>query len=269
MLRKYSNSELLINSDALFIVIGCIIGFVIIRQIITLIENNHLFSYLRKALEEGNRQAAELNKTNKNLQQEIIKRKRVEEQLLHDTLHDGLTGLANRVLFLDRLVHAIEFTKREMEFHYSVLFLDIDNFKSINDNLGHLSGDQILIEIAKKLKNCTRSIDTVARFGGDEFVFLLEHTMGNNSAISVADRILTEFQHPIIHKGKEVLIKCSIGIVQGISEYNDSEDILRDVDIALYRAKELGKARYEIFTIDMRASAMSRLEIEGDLRRAI
>ncbi|MBE3086878.1 MAG: EAL domain-containing protein, partial [Bacteroidetes bacterium] len=269
LLRKYYNSEFLINSDALFIGIGCIIGFVIIRQIITLTENNHLFSDLRKALEEGNRQAAELNKTNKNLQQEIIKRKRVEEQLLHDTLHDGLTGLANRVLFLDRLVHAIEFTKRELEFHYSVLFLDIDNFKSINDNLGHLSGDQILIEIAKKLKNCARSIDTVARFGGDEFVFLLEHTMGNNSAISVADRILTEFQNPIIYKGKEVLIKCSIGIVQGISEYNDSEDILRDVDIALYRAKELGKARYEIFTIDMRASAMSRVEIEGDLRRAI
>ena len=269
LLINYHYAESPINPDVLFVGVGCIIGLVIIRQIIALIENNHLLSNLRKALEQGNLQASELNKSNQNLQQEIIRRERVEEQLLHDALYDGLTGLANRVLFMDRLGHAVEITKREPEFHYSILFLDIDNFKSINDSLGHSSGDQALIEIAQRFKNCTRTIDTVARFGGDEFVILLEHTTKKNPAISVANRILTELQHPFILKGKEILISCSIGIVHGISKYNNSEDILRDVDSALYRAKERGKAQYEIFNIDMRTSTMSHLEIEGDLRRAI
>jgi diguanylate cyclase (GGDEF)-like protein len=147
--------------------------------------------------------------------------------------------------------------------------LDIDNFKNINDSLGHIAGDRILIEIAQRLKNCIRSIDTVARFGGDEFVILLEHTVDNNHAILEADRILAEIQSPFIQKGKEVMITSSIGIVGGDSEYANSEGILRDVDIALYKAKGMGKARYEIFTVDMRDSAMSKVEIESDLHLAI
>jgi diguanylate cyclase (GGDEF)-like protein len=269
LLLNYHNAEFAINSDALFIGVECIIGLVIIRQIIALNENNHLLANLRKALEQVNRQSSELNKINQDLQQEIIRRERVEEQLSYDALHDGLTDLANRNLFMDRLGHVIEFTQREPEFHYSILFLDIDNFKSINDSLGHSSGDRALIEIAQRFKNCTRSIDTVARFGGDEFVILLEHTTETNAAISVANRILIELQNPFILKGKEILMSCSIGIVEGISEYNNSEDILRDVDIALYRAKERGKARYEIYNLDMRTSTTSRLEMEGNLRRAI
>jgi diguanylate cyclase (GGDEF)-like protein len=269
LLQKYHNSSFLINSNALFIGVGCIIGFVLIRQIIALSEINHLLTNLKKALDLGNLQAAELNQSNHDLQQEIIKRQKVEEQLLHDALHDGLTGLANRVLFLDRLNHAIEVAKRDPDFQYSVLFLDIDNFKLINDSLGHLSGDETLIEISQRLRNCIRSIDTVARLGGDEFVILLEHTYEENSTISVANRILAEIQVPYVKKGKEILITCSIGIIQGISDYDYTEDVLRDVDIALYRAKELGKARYEIFTVDMRELAMSRIEIESDLRRAI
>jgi diguanylate cyclase (GGDEF)-like protein len=269
LLQKYHNSPFLINSTALFTSVGCIIGFVLVRQIIALTEINSLLSNLKKALDQGNLQAAELNQSNQDLKQEIIKREKVEEQLLHDALHDGLTGLPNRVLFLDRLNHAIEIAKRNADFHYSVLFLDIDNFKLINDSLGHLSGDQTLIEIAQRLKNCIRSIDTVARLGGDEFVILLEHTLEQNNTISVANRILGEIQAPFIKKGKEVSITCSIGIIQEISNYEHTEDILRDVDIALYRAKETGKARYVIFTVDMRELAMSRIEIEGDLRRAI
>jgi diguanylate cyclase (GGDEF)-like protein len=269
LLQTNHNSEFPINSSILFIGVGCVIGFVILRQIFALSEINLLLSRLKKSLDERNLQSAELNKTNQDLQQEITKRKNVEEQLLHDALHDGLTGLANRVLFMDRLGHAIEVAKREPEFHYSVLLLDIDNFKNINDSLGHIAGDQILIEIAQRLKNCIRSIDTVARFGGDEFVILLEHTVNNNNAILGADRILFEIQSPFIQKGKEVIITCSIGIVEGDSEYTNSEDILRDVDIALYKAKGMGKARYEIFTVDMRDSAMSILEIESDLRLAV
>jgi diguanylate cyclase (GGDEF)-like protein len=269
LLQRYHNTEFPIHSQALFIGVGCIIGLVIIRQIIALNEINHLYSNLKKALDQGNLQSAELNQSNYNLQQEIIKRKSAEEQLLHDALHDGLTGLANRVLLIDRLGHAIAVAKREPDFQYTVLFLDIDNFKKVNDSLGHLSGDQILIEVGQRLINCTRSIDTVARFGGDEFVILLEHTIEKNAGFFVADRILDEIQSPFIQKGKEVLITCSIGLVQGNSDYNNPEEILRDADIVLYRSKEMGKARYEIFTVDMRALAMSRIEIEGDLRGAI
>ncbi len=269
LLQRYHNTEFPIHSQALFIGVGCIIGLVIIRQIIALNEINHLYSNLRKALDQGNLQSAELNQSNYNLQREIIKRKSAEEQLLHDALHDGLTGLANRVLLIDRLGHAIAVAKREPDFQYTVLFLDIDNFKKVNDSLGHLSGDQILIEVGQRLINCTRSIDTVARFGGDEFVILLEHTVEKNAGFFVADRILDEIQSPFIQKGKEVLITCSIGLVQGNADYNNPEEILRDADIVLYRSKEMGKARYEIFTVDMRALAMSRIEIEGDLRRAI
>ncbi len=269
LLLRYHNTEFPIHSQALFIGVGCIIGLVIIRQIIALNEINHLYSNLKKALDQENLQAAELNQSNHNLQQEIIKRKNAEEQLLHDALHDGLTGLANRVLLIDRLGHAIAVAKRDPDFLYSVLFLDIDDFKKVNDSLGHLSGDQILIEIGQRLINCTRSIDTVARFGGDEFVILLEHSIETNAGFFVADRILNEIQFPFIQKGKEVLITCSIGLVQGNSDYNNPEEILRDADIVLYRSKEMGKARYEVFTIDMRALAMSRIEIEGDLRRAI
>jgi len=269
LLPRYHHSEDAINSDVLFIGVGCILGLVIIRQIIVLNENNHLLSNLMTALEKGNLHVSELNKANLNLQQEIIKRNKVEEQLSHDALHDGLTGLANRVLFMDRLEHAVEITKRESKFHYSILFMDIDNFKSINDGLGHSSGDQALIEIARRLTSCTRSIDTVARFGGDEFIILLEHTLGKNTAIEVADRLSAEIHQSFIYNGKEILVTCSIGIVLDISEYSNSEEILRDVDIALYRAKEKGKSQYEIFDPEMRKLAISRLELEGDLRYSV
>jgi diguanylate cyclase (GGDEF)-like protein len=267
----YSNHNLegIINSDLLFFGVGLIIGLVIIRQIITLNENYHLLLNLMNAVDQGKLHVSELNKANLNLQQEIIQRIKVEKQLSYDALHDGLTGLANRVLFMDRLEHAVEITKRESEFRYSILFLDIDNFKSINDGLGHSYGDQALIEIAKRLTGCTRSIDTVARFGGDEFIILLEHTLGTNTAKTVADRLIAELRRPFYFNRKEIFVTCSIGIVLDISEYNNSEEILRDVDIALYRVKEKGKNQYEIFDLEMRKFAMSRLELEGDLRYSI
>jgi diguanylate cyclase (GGDEF)-like protein len=269
LLVNYHAEQTAINSDALFSGVGVIIGMVIFRQVMTLNENTHLLFNLKKALEQQNRHASEMIKTNHNLQQEIIKRERIEQKLSHDALHDGLTGLANRALFMDRLGHAIEMTRRETEFHYSVLFLDIDNFKSINDGLGHLSGDHILVEFAHRLRNCTRPIDTVARFGGDEFVILLENTQAENNAVCVANRIIAEIQHPFPLKGRELFLSCSIGIVEGISEYNNSEDILRDVDIALYRAKEHGKSRYEIFDAEMRTLVISHIELVADLRQAV
>jgi diguanylate cyclase (GGDEF)-like protein len=269
LLRKYHHSPELINSDILFISVGGVIGLVIIRQITALNENQRLLSNLKTGLEQQNRQSSELNKTNQILQKEINKRKNIEEQLSHNALHDGLTDLANRVLFMYRLEHAIEITKRKLEFRYSILFLDIDNFKSINDEMGHSYGDQTLVEFAQRLKNCTRSIDTVARLGGDEFVILLEYTQEKSTEISVANRILAEFKKPFRYKDKEFLVSCSIGILQGISEYHNSEEILRDVDIALYQAKERGKARYEVFSAEMRTSALLQMETETALRSAI
>ncbi len=269
LLRKYHLSEEIIDPNILFFSVGVIMAFVIIRQIFALQENNRLLSELVDTLDLENQHVSDLNKLNLNLQQEIIKRKRVEEQLSHDALHDGLTGLPNRVLFMDRLVHAIELQKRDPKFIYSVLFLDIDNFKAINDGLGHTYGDQALVEISKRLKSSIRSIDTVARLGGDEFIILLEHVMGSNTAIEVANRLNSIINQPFIHKNKNVQITCSIGVIMDISEYTISEDILRDVDIALYSAKEKGKSQYDIFNLEMRDQVMSRIELEGDLRQSV
>ena len=261
--------ESIINSDILFLSVGLIIGLVIIRQILTLNENKNLLSSVKMSLEKENIHVFELNKINRSLQKEMVERKRVEDQLSHDALHDGLTGLANRVLFMDRLDHAVKMTKRDQENNYSMLFIDIDNFKSINDGLGHFAGDKVLIELSKRLINCARATDTVARFGGDEFAILLEHSREKNTSISVANRILAEIRRPFLNDGKEILTSCSIGIVKEILEYVNPEDILRDVDIALYKAKERGKGQFEVFTLEMRTLAMSRLEIEADLHRAI
>ncbi len=269
LLRLYHHSEAIINSNALFFSVSGIIGLVITRQIITLNENNNLLSKLTEALNVGNQHVSELNQSNLSLQQEIIKRKQAEKQLSHDALHDGLTGLPNRVLFMDRLSHAIQLTKREPKLHYSIFFLDIDNFKTINDTLGHNFGDKTLIEIGKRVKCCIRAIDTVARLGGDEFIILLEQTANKNSVIEVVERISTSLNQPFSYKNKESQISCSIGVVLDIAEYTDSDDVLRDVDIALYRAKEKGKSQYEVFTFEMRTLAMSRLELEGDLRKSI
>ncbi|MHB8135045.1 MAG: putative bifunctional diguanylate cyclase/phosphodiesterase [Anaerolineaceae bacterium] len=269
LLRQFHLSEDIIDPNVLFFSIAVIIAFVIIRQIFALQENNRLLSDLTDTLDLENRHVSDLNKLNLNLQQEIIKRKRVEEQLSHDALHDGLTGLPNRVLFMDRLVHAIELQKRDPNFIYSVLFLDIDNFKAINDGLGHTFGDQALVEISKRLTSSIRSIDTVARLGGDEFIILLEHVMGRNTAIEVANRLTFIINQPFIHKNRKVQITCSIGVIMDISEYTFSEDILRDVDIALYSAKEKGKSQYDIFNLEMRDQVMSRIELEGDLRQSV
>jgi diguanylate cyclase (GGDEF)-like protein len=269
LLKSDHHFESIINSEILFLSVGLIIGLVVIRQILTLNENKYLLSSLKTLLEKENTHVLELNKINRSLQVEMIERKRVEIQLSHDALHDGLTGLANRVLFMDHLDHAVKMTKRDQENNYSILFIDIDNFKSINDGQGHTAGDKVLIELSARLINCTRSTDTVARFGGDEFAILLEHTREKNISITVANRILKEIQQPFLINGYEILTSCSIGIVKEISDYIDTENILRDVDIALYKAKEKGKGQYKTFTLEMRAKAMSRLEVEADLRRAI
>ena len=202
-------------------------------------------------------------------QSDITDRKFAEEKLLHDAFYDGLTGLPNRALFLDRLKHAIERTKRHKEYRFGVLFLDLDRFKDVNDSLGHMLGDQLLIATSQLLQGGLRSTDTASRFGGDEFVILLEEISDLGAAVRVATWIQESLAAPFNLKEHEVYITTSIGIVIGSAVYQKPEDILRDADIAMYVAKSRGKARYEIFNAAMRERIMERLTLENDLRLAI
>jgi diguanylate cyclase (GGDEF)-like protein len=199
---------------------------------------------------------------------DITERKRAEALLQHAAFHDALTGLPNRALFLDRLRQALERSRRRPDFHFAVLFLDFDRFKVINDSLGHPVGDQLLIASAQRLTACVRALDTVARLGGDEFILLLEDVQ-EQAATEVAGRIQQALQTPFEAGGHSVAVSASIGIVLGTSEAERPEDILRDADAAMYRAKAHGKARYEIFRAEIRDEAVARLKLETDLRRAI
>lgn len=202
-------------------------------------------------------------------QSDINDRKRAEEQLLHDAFHDALTGLPNRALFFDRLQRSVQRAKRHKEYLFAVLFLDLDRFKTINDSLGHMAGDQLLIAIAENLNKMLRPGDTVSRLGGDEFVILTDDLENTGEATRIANRILQSFVQPYSVRDHEVFTTCSIGIAMSLTHYERAEDLLRDADTALYRAKALGKARYAIFDPAMHEQALQTLQLENDLRRAI
>jgi diguanylate cyclase (GGDEF)-like protein len=203
------------------------------------------------------------------LEREVMERKQAEAQLRHNALHDQLTGLPNRTLFLDRLEHVIHLAQRRSNYLFAVLFLDFDRFKIVNDSLGHMIGDQLLIAFAQKLKSQVRIGDTVARLGGDEFTILLEDLSDPREATEVANRIQQGLALPFKVGGYEIFTTVSIGIALSSTGYEQPSSFLRDADIAMYRAKALGKARYEIFSQSMREQASSLLLLENDLRRAI
>jgi diguanylate cyclase (GGDEF)-like protein/PAS domain S-box-containing protein len=191
---------------------------------------------------------------------------------------DVLTGLPNRLLFIDRVGRLVEHVRRHKDHLFAVLFLDLDGFKTINDSLGHGAGDQLLIELADRLLKCLRTCDTItryldvstmARLGGDEFAVLLDHIKDPKDASLVAERILKSLSTPFNLDGKEVFSSASIGIALSSIGYEYPEDLIRDADTAMYRAKSLGKSRYAEFDADMRASVIARLELETDLRRAV
>lgn len=201
--------------------------------------------------------------------QDITDRKQAEEKLVHDAFHDALTGLPNRVLFMDHLKQSVQRAKRKNHFPFGVLFLDFDRFKLVNDSLGHMVGDQLLIAIASRLETSVRPGDTVARLGGDEFTILLEDLNSSEEAALVAKRILRNLAEPFALSAHEIFITASIGIALSTDGYQQPEDILRDADTAMYRAKSMGKARYEVFDKAMHDNAMNLLQIETDLWRAI
>lgn len=206
---------------------------------------------------------------------DITERKALEARLAYQAFHDPLTNLPNRALFLDRLEHALVRAARQYE-TLAVLFLDLDRFKAINDSLGHTAGDRLLIAVANRLQHCLRPEDTVARFGstisrlgGDEFTILLEGITDASDAVRIADRIIEELRQPFTLGEHEVVITTSVGIALNASGQDLPANLLRDADVAMYRAKQRGRARYEVFDTSMNAAALRRLELETELRRAI
>ncbi|MBE8989673.1 GGDEF domain-containing response regulator [Nostoc sp. LEGE 12450] len=211
----------------------------------------------------------ELEKALQKLQKEINSRQKLQSKLLDIALHDSLTGLPNRVLFMRRLDNALNRAKQESNYQFAVLFLDCDRFKVVNDSLGHLVGDELLISIARRLQACLIPIDTLARLGGDEFGILLENITDINIAIQVADRILKQLSLAFNLSRYEVFMNASIGISWGNKDYDRPEYLLRDADTAMYRAKAQGRAKYHVFNPAMHQEAIQLLELENDLRRAV
>jgi diguanylate cyclase (GGDEF)-like protein/PAS domain S-box-containing protein len=202
-------------------------------------------------------------------QTDITDRRRAQDQLLHDAFYDPLTGLPNRSLLINRLEHALRRTKRSKTYLFAVLFMDLDRFKNVNDSLGHICGDRLLVEVGRRLISCVRAEDTVARIGGDEFVILLDNIPSAESATAAAERIEKTLSLPVTLDGHDVFSPASIGIAIGSSNYDRAEDMLRDADIAVYRAKALGRARHVLFDPQMYQRAVAVLELENDLRRAL
>ena len=217
---------------------------------------------------------------------DITERKRAEEMLAHNAFHDGLTDLPNRVLFVDRLQRALLRARRHSDYKFAVLFVDIDEFKVVNDSLGHSVGDELLVEVARRLSVSFRDTDTIARsadagnlgsqpgdslarLGGDEFTVLLEDVFEPSDAIRVAQRIQEKLAVPFVIAKQQIVISSSIGVVLSSNSYSAPEDLLRDAELAMYRAKRTGKARCAVFDPAMHSSAVRRLTLETDLRRGL
>ncbi len=201
--------------------------------------------------------------------QDVTDKKEAEAKLHHEANHDALTGLPNRLFFTQRLTAALAKRAKEAKYHVSVLFIDLDRFKNVNDSLGHVAGDQLLVDIAGRLRDSMRPPDIVARLGGDEFVILVEGRFYNEKATLIAERVQRQFREPFTVCGREVYSSASIGILHASDNHLTSEDIMRDADTAMYQAKRGGNARHEIFDDTMHAAAKETLQLETDLRRAI
>ena len=214
---------------------------------------------------------------------DISERKRAEELLAHNAFHDGLTNLPNRTLFLDRLQRALVLSKRHTDYKFAVLFIDIDEFKVFNDSLGHIVGDEVLVQIGKRLTASLREVDTIARpqqgqllrddtlarLGGDEYTILLEDVRNPSDAIRVAERLQGKLSNPFTVQGYEIVVHASVGIAFSTPTCAHAEDLLRDANIAMYRAKRAGKARCEVFDTAMHEGAVRRLELETELRKGL
>jgi len=201
--------------------------------------------------------------------QDITDKKLINERLLHDATHDPLTKLPNRSYFMERLTSALAASRANKEHKISVLFIDLDRFKNVNDSLGHHLGDKLLITIAERLNECVRPGDLIARLGGDEFTILVEGDFDHDEVQNIAKRINRKFGTPFELDGHEIYSSASIGILNALDSHKSAEEMMRDADTAMYQAKRGGKARHEIFTETMHHQAKETLRLETDLRRAI
>ncbi|OCQ95315.1 diguanylate phosphodiesterase [Oscillatoriales cyanobacterium USR001] len=236
----------------------------------TMEEKNLLLGHLTYQLENRvEERTSELKSALHELQAAYLELLAKEEQLRYDAFHDSLTGLANRACFIKELNNVIELATLNSDYLYAVLFIDIDRFKVVNDSLGHLVGDELLKNAAKRLQDCGSQTNIVARLGGDEFIMLLADITENNEAIETADRILENLRMPFNIDKYEISIAASIGITFSTMGYNCATDVIRDADIAMYQAKIKGKNRYEVLTTAIKIKAETRLQMENDLRKAI
>lgn len=208
---------------------------------------------------------------------DITARKEAESRLRYQALHDDLTGLPNRTLLMDRLTGCVLRARRQADYRFAILFMDLDRFKVVNDSLGHAAGDELLVEFSKRIESSLRrsdtfsriNQDTIARLGGDEFVLLLDPIQDATQVCRIADRLQKILAEPFNIGGQEVFTSGSIGVAIGDSRYERAEDLLRDADMAMYRAKSSGRARYDLYDEEMHKAALTRLQVENDLRRAL
>ncbi len=200
---------------------------------------------------------------------DVSQRKNYESQLLHQALHDPLTGIPNRALLMERLERALGRSKRREDYKFAVLMIDLDHFKTVNDMIGHLAGDQLLIKISEQIKKCIRATDTIARMGGDEFAILIEEFKADDEVLKIAKRIHQIAESTFSIEETEVNISASIGIVLNTKPYDRAEYILRDADIAMYRVKKAGKSRFKIFDKTMHEATVEALKFKTDLQNAI
>lgn len=242
-------------------------------QIAHALERKRADEALRAANRELERRVeertAELADANARLRAEIVQRQRVEARLMHDALHDALTDLPNRAYLIDRLSHALEGVRSGVEGRFAILFLDLDRFKVINDSLGHLLGDELLKQVAARLKRVVAGLGWVARLGGDEFAILIDPLADPDEAERLAERVLETLNAPFYVSGKELYTSASVGIAIADGHYTRPEELLRDADVALYRAKSAGRRRWQRFDETLHREAMRVVQIESELRRGL
>jgi diguanylate cyclase (GGDEF)-like protein len=228
----------------------------------------HILTALQRKQAHAELEQRVLDRT-RELRDQIAERERIERQLVHETLHDSLTGLPNRGFLLDALGRSLARLRRDPAHRFAVLFLDLDRFKVVNDSMGHLVGDEMLKEAARRLAACIRTPDIVARLGGDEFAILLEDIRAPDDAYHVAQRVLSALREPMRIAARDLFPSASLGIALSHERYQSAEELLRDADVAMYRAKAKGRQRFEVFDEELHREALRLLDLESDLRRAV